>query len=230
MKMKTMVTKVKKPTFESLFAGEGRFYDETEIEKEYKDGPAQKDATYQNALGMWYPDRQCDVWRIPSITTKDLEKASHEKTLKRDGEGVEIFKKPKVPNCKKEPQLVALKEEAEAKDLTEGQQTTITKLKDQLKASRAKLTAKCGEVNKLVGSKMEHVDSATVKWSTSIEALGAEMTLVVEEGRVKDFKKTKEKVSEMMSKIGKHRSVFDLLKKSAVAIGKTSKGDGSKAD
>ena len=35
MKMRTMVTDVKKASYESSFLGEGRFYDETEIEKEY---------------------------------------------------------------------------------------------------------------------------------------------------------------------------------------------------
>ena len=90
--MKTLVTDVRKEFKESSVLGEGRFFDETEIEKEYKDRPEQKTGIYQNALKCWHPDRQCDVWRIRTFVTSDLEKSLQERTLERHDGGVKTCK------------------------------------------------------------------------------------------------------------------------------------------
>ena len=92
MKMRTMVTDVRKASWETSFLGEGRFFDASEIEETYKNKPNQKAAIYKNALKMWHPDRQCDVWRIRDFKTSDLEKSSQERTLKRRGEGEDTCK------------------------------------------------------------------------------------------------------------------------------------------
>ena len=96
MTMRTMVTDVKKASYESSFLGQGHFFDETEIEKEYKDRPEQKKTTFDNALKMWHPDRQCQAWRIRDLTTAELTKESKERTLKLEGEGIDTCKNTKV--------------------------------------------------------------------------------------------------------------------------------------
>jgi len=216
MKMRTIVTEQKKATFESSFLGEGKFFDQATIEEDYKDRPQQKAAIYQHGLKMWHPDRQCNVWRIREFTMAELEKFSHEKILKREGVGVDTCKKPKVQKKPSGQAEASKPEEAELKDLSDGQKIAFGKQKVKLIASCKKVEEKCEAVKALAGNTTEHVDAATIQIAEA-NLLEAELTMMLEAGRAQDAKGVTKRVTEMMNKLTKHREVLDLHKKLAAA-------------
>ena len=136
--------------------------------------------------------------------------------MSREGVGVDTCKKPKVPK-KTSGQAEASKPEvAELKDLSDGQRTAFGKQKVKLIASYKKVEEKCEAVKALAGNTTEHVDVATIQVAEA-EALDAELTMMLEAGRAQDAKGVKERVTEMMNKLTKHREVLDLHKKLAAA-------------